>query len=551
MIEHLLWSTATALIGLAFAWLLRNRSAAIRFNILFIASLRFAIPTPWLTSAGSSLVKRMPAPVVATVQHAAVAIAAYPPFQTASPMPARIGSTSQISTQIATASRPDTVQPIPILPIAWALGTLLVLIRVVRCLHVEIPEVRTSSELELAALQRVSERLGMRSTPTLRIVAQQLVPGALGIWRPTVVLPDRLSEQLTDAELRSVLAHEVAHVLRRDNLTATIARTIIAVFWFHPLVHLLMRSMLIEREMACDELVLTQSTEREHYLSGIAKVCQQSLAQSHSYAGITGSNLKQRLEHIQSMSTSGAVRPHMRFIPVVLAAFGLFIPVTTAFLQAQPNGATATKNTNRRVRTAPDTPEGRVRLEIDTSTESGKFMARLGPVPRQGRSAEVMALLPSVIPMLEQEIKADPTRTDLRLTLASMYRVPNRVDESIKLNEALLADIPDKMIVYSSLGHPITRASIYYDLALASQAKGDWRNVRKYLKLNVQASGQAKTEVDNLLRRFLAIRYVRFEDRNLPVPYIDRIAPIDINLAVALNTTSLFSPPSDYVRTKH
>jgi beta-lactamase regulating signal transducer with metallopeptidase domain len=78
---------------------------------------------------------------------------------------------------------------------------------------------------------------------------------------------------LEEAELESVLAHEVAHVGRRDNLVAALAHAIVSVFWFHPLVWWIERRMLAERETACDEFVLARGMRAEDYVAGISKVC--------------------------------------------------------------------------------------------------------------------------------------------------------------------------------------------------------------------------------------------------------------------------------------
>jgi len=55
MIAHLIWSTATAVVAIAAVFALRKRTAGLRFTILLIAVLRFAIPTPWLSDVGIKL----------------------------------------------------------------------------------------------------------------------------------------------------------------------------------------------------------------------------------------------------------------------------------------------------------------------------------------------------------------------------------------------------------------------------------------------------------------------------------------------------------------
>ena len=57
-----------------------------------------------------------------------------------------------------------------------------------------------------------------------------------GILRPVLLWPREIDVQLDDAQVRAVLAHELTHARRRDNLTAAMHMFVEAVFWFHPLV---------------------------------------------------------------------------------------------------------------------------------------------------------------------------------------------------------------------------------------------------------------------------------------------------------------------------
>ena len=54
--------------------------------------------------------------------------------------------------------------------------------------------------------------------------------------RPVLVLPARLLEHLNERQLNAVLAPEMCHVRRHDNLFAAIHMVVEAIFWFNPLV---------------------------------------------------------------------------------------------------------------------------------------------------------------------------------------------------------------------------------------------------------------------------------------------------------------------------
>jgi len=101
--------------------------------------------------------------------------------------------------------------------------------------------------------------------------------------------------------MRAIVAHELCHVRRRDNLAALIPIAVETIFWFHPLVWWLGARLLEERERACDEEVIGQGSNRQVYAEGILNVCKFYLESPvECVSGVTGSNLKSRIEQIMS-----------------------------------------------------------------------------------------------------------------------------------------------------------------------------------------------------------------------------------------------------------
>ncbi len=77
--------------------------------------------------------------------------------------------------------------------------------------------------------------------------------------------PAGISERLTDSQLDAILAHEVSHVVRRDNLVAALHLLVEALFWFHPLVWWIGARLVEERENACDQAVLRFRNQPQSY----------------------------------------------------------------------------------------------------------------------------------------------------------------------------------------------------------------------------------------------------------------------------------------------
>lgn len=89
-------------------------------------------------------------------------------------------------------------------------------------------------------------------------------PMTAGIMKPRVLLPVTWREWPED-KVRAVLAHENAHIARRDALVALLARVNRAVFWFHPLAWWLERTLAVTAEHACDEAAARQLGQPRRY----------------------------------------------------------------------------------------------------------------------------------------------------------------------------------------------------------------------------------------------------------------------------------------------
>ncbi len=120
-------------------------------------------------------------------------------------------------------------------------------------------------------MQQVCDTLRLRRPVRLWQAADNLMPLTWGWWRPVVLLPAEAA-QWPAQRRRVVLLHELAHVKRWDCLTQTIARIVRALYWVNPLVWLATRRMCIERERACDDLVLNGGCKASDYATQLVEI---------------------------------------------------------------------------------------------------------------------------------------------------------------------------------------------------------------------------------------------------------------------------------------
>ena len=271
--NHLWQSTLFAVIAGLLTLLLRNNRAHIRYRLWLAASAKFLIPFSLLVFAGGRLGPH-PAIFPAPAGIPLILEQVNEPFGT---------EVSLQSAPTAHAAQSASLL-VPLLVALWASGCgVLVFTWWRRWRQIQVA-LRAASPVPLA--------IGV----PVRSSASFLEPGVFGVFRPVLLLPDGIAYHLEPAELHAILAHDLCHIRRRDNLATVMHMVVEAVFWFHPLVWWLGGRLIEERERACDEEVLGTGSKPEAYAEGILKICELYLQSPlKSVAGVTGANLKKRV----------------------------------------------------------------------------------------------------------------------------------------------------------------------------------------------------------------------------------------------------------------
>ena len=306
LINHLWQSTMFALLAAYVALALRNHSARVRYWVWFAASVKFFVPFAALAALGRSF----------GWQPAAVADYGWA-YRLAEPM-----------TVFATGRDGGSTVEVSLLVI-WIFGSGIVVgVWLARWLQLRA-SVRGARKLQLRHL--VGSSIEVRETETIG-------PGIVGFFKPVLVIPKGIVENVAPRHLHPVLQHELCHLQRQDNLTALIHMIVEVAFWFHPLVWLIGGRLLAERERACDESVVANGTAPEAYAEGIIEVCRFHVdAALPCAAGIGSSKLKARIEEIvadrrlRRLSRPGFAVLTASLVaavasPVLIGAFGI-LPV--------------------------------------------------------------------------------------------------------------------------------------------------------------------------------------------------------------------------------
>jgi len=176
------------------------------------------------------------------------------------------------------------------------------------------------------------------------------VPLTVGWLRPQILLPLEW-HQWGREKLDAVLAHEGAHVRRRDGLVAALAGVNRCIFWFHPLAWMLERRLSLLAELACDESCIATMGNREQYarlLLDMALVVDgaHGRLQSHALTMAATSHIRQRIDSLlqegrtfsRGLTWTGWAAVTLCGIPVVLGAGALELAAPPPMLPPAPPG---------------------------------------------------------------------------------------------------------------------------------------------------------------------------------------------------------------------
>jgi beta-lactamase regulating signal transducer with metallopeptidase domain len=150
-----------------------------------------------------------------------------------------------------------------------------------------------------------TKRLSGRRRPArLRLIERPMSPAVCGLFRPVILVPRALAQQLPPDQLGAVLLHELVH-LRRGDLWLNFVQTLLQIFyWWHPLLWFANTRIRRAREEAVDDAVmLALDDNAEAYAPTLLQVARLALSRPPVSLGLvgileSGSFLRQRIERL-------------------------------------------------------------------------------------------------------------------------------------------------------------------------------------------------------------------------------------------------------------
>ncbi|MDB6132142.1 MAG: hypothetical protein JWM59_385 [Verrucomicrobiales bacterium] len=243
------------------------------------------------------------------------------------------------------------------LPLAWLAGFSLLGIRLLAAHWLVRRAVRgcrlleknsVSDERIANAFAAAGERIGLRRRVTLLVDGKRTIPVVWGVIRPCLLLPAEALDW-DSRQLRSVLLHELAHLKRRDPLAQWLTQAACALHWWNPLVWLAAWRLHVERERACDDMVLATGVRPSDYAGHLLHVASQlSPARWTSACGLAmarKSSLEGRLAAVLSGTRNR--RGVTRLLTTAAVLLGCAVAIPLAMLQAAPAPESKSRGTEK------------------------------------------------------------------------------------------------------------------------------------------------------------------------------------------------------------
>ncbi|MCC9135808.1 M56 family metallopeptidase [Pontibacter silvestris] len=167
-------------------------------------------------------------------------------------------------------------QHLPLLVTLWLLGLLAMILRFLGGVALT-QRLRNYKTSPLALnwqhmLSDLSHRIGVKQSVKLVESALVQVPMVIGYVKPVILLPMGTVTGLTQAQVEAILAHELAHILRKDYLLNMLQSVVDILFFYHPAMWWISGMVRTERENCCDDLAVAYCGNPLVYARALAEL---------------------------------------------------------------------------------------------------------------------------------------------------------------------------------------------------------------------------------------------------------------------------------------
>ncbi|HEY8187180.1 MAG TPA: M56 family metallopeptidase [Pyrinomonadaceae bacterium] len=249
-------ATVAVVLGLAAARIAKSTRASVR-HLVLSSTFGVLLALPVAAALVPAVLFRIPA----TQPNSSVTTPATVQLRGVSTTPA----SGIVDTPQATSAQRISISRTIIFRAAWAIGAAVffapfatALWRLRRARRSAVPWLEAR-----ATLHALADEAGVHRAVEVLLHDRILAPVTCGLLHPAILLPADAREW-SEVDVRRAFVHELEHIRRGDWAVHVLARSVCALYWFHPMVWAAWRQLCLEAERACDDAVLL-GAERADY----------------------------------------------------------------------------------------------------------------------------------------------------------------------------------------------------------------------------------------------------------------------------------------------
>lgn len=177
-------------------------------------------------------------------------------------------------------------------------------------------------------LQALSRKLKVKPMVSLRESFIARIPLTIGHFKPLIIFPVGILSQIPPDQVEALIAHELAHILRRDYLINIFQNVMDIIYFFHPGIRWVSHQVRNERENCCDDIAVDSIGDSLNYARALTRVGERSL---HGEGGLAmaasrnSTNLFKRIRRLFTMThgRSKFLDGFMSFLVMFVFVFSL------------------------------------------------------------------------------------------------------------------------------------------------------------------------------------------------------------------------------------
>lgn len=245
---------------------------------------------------------------------------------------------------------PDSLSWATVAATFWGTGSAIFLVvAIVRLarFHRALAESAPASEELHQWAELTAMRLGVSRPFRLRVTEGRLSPLVWPVGRPTILLSRPLLAELSPEETQTLLAHELAHLRRKDHWLRWLELWVSTLYWWHPVTWWARTVIHRSEEAICDAWVVsTIPAGATTYASALFKTAQFILPVPPSVPAVASTlkssgDLKERIENIMGATWSFQLTLPIRLMVVLLACATL--PLSVRWVLAEDQSLAPTR----------------------------------------------------------------------------------------------------------------------------------------------------------------------------------------------------------------